>query len=162
MSRSKAVYYSTPHTRTISRETCTSSTLWTSLPNLRSISHRRGCNSFVVMVCTPRGSRATGRAWPTFYSGRHQVGRAKLTRPPPPHPTGRGAERCLQRRPTLQTRVNVAMRGPACSLGSTKSTHLFAPAAELGLTWVRGRAGNRAPVGWSGLAFRVGLPRGRE
>ena len=30
-----------------------------------------------AMVCTPHVSKATGRAWPTFYSGRHQVGRAK-------------------------------------------------------------------------------------
>ena len=50
------------------------------------------------------------------YSARHQVGRAKLTRPPPPHPTGPGAQRCPQRKPTLQTRVNIGMRGPACSL----------------------------------------------
>ena len=108
------------------------------LRQLYSTSHRRGCNSFVVMVCTPRAARVTGPACPTFYSGRHQVARAKMTTRPPPHPTGPGAElarqlsRCLQRKPTLQTRVNVAMRGPACSLGSTKSTHLSAPAAELG------------------------------
>ena len=43
-----------------------------------------------------------------------------------------GAQRCLQRTPTLQTRVNVGMRGPAYSPGCTKSTHLSAPAAELG------------------------------
>ena len=65
------------------------------------------------MVCTPRAARATGRACPTFSSGRHQDRRVKMTRPPPPHPTGRGAERCLQRRPPLQTRVYVGMGGPA-------------------------------------------------
>ena len=58
----------------------TSSTLWTSLPSSPSTSHRRGCNSSVVMVCTPRAARATGRACPTFYSGRHQDGRVKMTR----------------------------------------------------------------------------------
>ena len=120
-------------------QTCTSSTLWDFLAELGdclrqlySTSHRRGCNSFVVMACTPRGSRVTGPACPTFCSGRHQVGRAKMTTRPPPHPTGPRAQRCLQRKPTLQTRVNVGMRGPACSLESTKSTHLSAPAAELG------------------------------
>ena len=35
---------------------------------------------------------------PTFYSGRHQVGRVKMTRMPPPHPTGPGAQRCPQRK----------------------------------------------------------------
>ena len=58
------------------------------LRQLYSTSHRRGCNSFVVMACTPRGSRASGRACPTFSSGRHQVGRAKMTTRPPSHPTG--------------------------------------------------------------------------
>ena len=104
------------------------------LRQLYSTSHRRGCNSFVVMVCTPRASRVTGPACPTFSSGRHQVGRAKMTTRPPPHPTGPGAQRCLQRKPTLQTRVNVGMRGPACSLGSTKSTHLSAPALRSSVT----------------------------
>ena len=102
------------------------------LRQLYSTSRRRGCNSFVVMVCTPRGSRATGRACPTFSSGRHQDGRVKMTRMPPPHPTGPGAQRCPQRKPTLPTRVNVGMRGPAYSPGCTKSTHSSAPAAELG------------------------------
>ena len=114
------------------QKSCTSSTLWTSLPSSPSISHRRGCNSFVAMVCTPRASRVTGPACLTFYSGRHQVGRAIMMTRPPPHPTGPGAQRCPQRKPTLQTRVHVGVRGPACSLGSTKSTHLSAPAAELG------------------------------
>ena len=88
------------------------------LRQLYSISHRRGCNSFVAMVCTPRASRVTGPACLTFYSGRHQVGQAIMTTRPPPHPTGPGAElarqlsRCPQRKPTLQTRVNVGMRGP--------------------------------------------------
>ena len=47
-----------------------------------------------------------------------------MTRPPPPHPTGREVERCPQRKPTLHRRVNVGMRGPVCSLGSTKSARL--------------------------------------
>ena len=63
---------------------------------------------------------------------RSTAGATKLTRPPPPHPTGPGAQRCPQRRPTLQTRVNGGMPGPAYSLASTRSTHLSVPAAELG------------------------------
>ena len=105
------------------QKSCTSSTLWTSLPSSPGISHRRGCNSFVAMVCTPRASRVTGPACPTFYSGRHQVGRAIMMTRPPPHPTGPRAElarqllRCSQRKPTLQTRVHAGMRGPAGASG---------------------------------------------
>ena len=42
-----------------------------------------------------------------------------------------GSREVPAKRPTLHTRVNVGMRGPAYSLGSTNSTHLFAPATEL-------------------------------
>ena len=52
------------------------------LRQLYSTSHRRGSNSFVVMVCTPRASRTTGRACPTFYNKCHQVGRSELPRLP--------------------------------------------------------------------------------
>ena len=133
------------------QKSCTSSTLWTSLPSSEiapgnSTAYPTGAGAthsslWFVLLAHQKGGVACGNsgpACPTFYSGRHQVGRAIMMTRPPPHPTGPRAElarqlsRCAQRKPTLQTRVLAGMRGPACSLGSAKSTHLSAPAAELG------------------------------